>query len=167
MHGVTQLGFELPPPTFDFHAQDAAALVVLDDFFGEDERRGLLDSLGAAGAAAEPPGDAWERNTADDAHGSKTWGLKPGVLLSLAADPTPPMLEIQTRLVGGCPTFHFPCRSSGDTSELRLSCGQAHHRRVAVLYHECCYAGNCLRILLRWLFGVHRHMDTWERLSRD
>jgi len=97
------------------YGQDAAGLVVLDDFFGERERRGLLDSLGETGVAAPPQG-SWERNTADDAHGSKTWGLKAGVLLSLAADPTPAMLEIQSRLVCPLPPLPWGIPTAGGMS---------------------------------------------------
>ena len=75
--------------------------MVLDNFFGEAEREGLLSSLTGevAGPQQAPPEDRWARNTADCAHGSKTWGLRDEVLEELARNPTPAMLEIQTRLV--------------------------------------------------------------------
>lgn len=81
--------------------QDAANLVVLDDFFGESELKDFTQVLcGTADCpSAGPSEDRWERNTADDAHGSKTWGLQANYLQQLAQNPTPGMIEIQSRLV--------------------------------------------------------------------
>lgn len=83
-------------------------MVVLDDFFGEPERQGLLASLTGSScpdSTSGPPEDRWVRNTADDADAARTWGLRDEVLEALAAEPPPAMLEIQTRLaslfVGG------------------------------------------------------------------
>ena len=83
--------------------QDAANLVVLDSFFGAKELQGLLESLtGSSKSSATLLTQKWERNTADDAHGSKTWGLKADILQELTASPTEAMIEIQSRLVSAC-----------------------------------------------------------------
>lgn len=75
-------------------------MVVLDNFFGAKELQGLLQALtGSCKPPSNPPSQQWERNTADDAHGSKTWGLKADLLQELAANPTEAMIEIQSRLV--------------------------------------------------------------------
>ena len=80
--------------------QDTASLVVLDNFFGPRELCGLLESLaGTSQNAQGPPEDKWERNTADDVHGCKTWGLKAAVLQNLVEHPTEAMIEVQSRLV--------------------------------------------------------------------
>lgn len=81
--------------------QDSASLVVLDHFFGENERTGLLDALTGGGYdfKAAPPESRWERNTADDTSAARTWGLREDNLAKLAGQPPPAMLEIQTRLV--------------------------------------------------------------------
>ena len=87
--------------------------MVLDEFFGEEERLGLMGDLGAQnieergnlsdqnGIARkrDPDPKLWERNTADDAQASKTWGLKSGALDNLMEHPSHAMLEIQSRLV--------------------------------------------------------------------
>ena len=90
--------------------QDAAHVVVLDDFFGEAERESLLHSLtgseGGSCSSSGPSGSKWERNTADGAHAARTWGLREDALTELTANPTPAILEIQTRLVSSA-----PCRS--------------------------------------------------------
>lgn len=43
----------------------------------------------------------WERNTADGAHASRTWGLRTEVLAQMAATPSEAMVEILSRLVSG------------------------------------------------------------------
>ena len=87
--------------------QDAAHLVVLDDFFGEAERESLLHSLtgsdGGSCSSTGPTDSKWERNTADGAHASRTWGLREEALAELTSNPTPAILEIQTRLVSSAP----------------------------------------------------------------
>lgn len=75
---------------------------MLDDFFGPEELQSLLKSLTGSHSrhkSADPNQAKWERNTADDAHGTKTWGLKAEILHELDADPTSAMVEIQSRLV--------------------------------------------------------------------
>lgn len=80
--------------------QDTAHLVVLDKFFGEDERTGLLKAVnGDNSSGKELSEEFWERNTADGAHGSKTWGLKAKRLQKLSSEPNEAILEIQSRLV--------------------------------------------------------------------
>ena len=113
-------------------------MVVLDDFFGEAERESLLHSLtgseGGGCSSLGPSDSKWERNTADGAHASRTWGLREEALAELTANPTPAILEIQTRLVSSAPmqvtlTTCMQCTSSssackkGAASEiLQLNC---------------------------------------------
>ena len=108
--------------------QDAASLVVLDNFIGETELRGLLETLaGPDHSLGHPPQTKWERNTADDAHGSMTWGLKPEVLSQMNSEPTEAMVEVQSRLVGHAPdclghviSQALACRSlyTGETDQI-------------------------------------------------
>ncbi|KAK9804411.1 hypothetical protein WJX72_011538 [[Myrmecia] bisecta] len=80
---------------------DYAHIVVLDDFFGEDERVALLGFLTAPDwdHSRGPPADKWERATADGAGLPRSWGLKDSVLRQLAAgQPDAAMREVHSRL---------------------------------------------------------------------
>eukprot|EP00884_Botryococcus_braunii_P000585 jgi/Botrbrau1/10527/Bobra.7_1s0008.1 len=79
---------------------DYGHVVVLDDFFGEEERSEILAELTAPAwdHSQGPPPDKWERETADTAGADKTWGLRNEVLRRLLANPTRAMKEIQSRL---------------------------------------------------------------------
>ncbi|MEW5307344.1 MAG: hypothetical protein WDW36_009748 [Sanguina aurantia] len=95
---------------------DFASLVVLDDFFGEQERLSLLDFLTEAGWDHDqgPPSEQWERATADAALMPRTWGLKDDALRRFATASLPAKLEIQSRLCKLYPQFkviHMPSGS--------------------------------------------------------
>lgn len=62
------------------------------------------------GIVQGPPA-TWERETADTHTASRTWGLKDNVLRQLIEDPSPAMLEVNSRLAQMYPDFeiaHMP-----------------------------------------------------------
>lgn len=79
---------------------DYGHVVVLDDFFDEPIRAGLLDMLTEAGwdDAQGPPTHKWERQTADGAGLPRTWGLRDEVLQQLADSSSWAMKEVHSRL---------------------------------------------------------------------
>lgn len=95
---------------------------MLDDFFGEEERVGLLEAITGSKIDSDgsPPANKWERNTADDSHASKTYGLRAGVLRELEAKPPPVMLEIQTRLASFLDSDHDTVESVLPGTRLQL-----------------------------------------------
>ena len=52
-----------------------------------------------------PPAAKWERETADTHTASRTWGLRDHMLRQLAQEPSPAMLEINSRLAQMYPDF--------------------------------------------------------------
>eukprot|EP00051_Salpingoeca_urceolata_P019483 m.285193 g.285193 ORF g.285193 m.285193 type:complete len:372 (-) comp19430_c6_seq14:237-1352(-) len=92
---------------------DKSHLVVLDNFFSEDQRQGLM-------AILEPPDwvptkgpdpARWERKTCDSSGLPPTWGLKPMNIRALTSSPPRAVLEIQSRLAALYPEFdifHMP-----------------------------------------------------------
>lgn len=52
-----------------------------------------------------PPAAKWERETADTHTASRTWGLRDDVLRQLAEEPSPAMLEINSRLASMYPAY--------------------------------------------------------------
>ncbi|KAK9804412.1 hypothetical protein WJX72_011538 [[Myrmecia] bisecta] len=106
---------------------DYAHIVVLDDFFGEDERVALLGFLTAPDwdHSRGPPADKWERATADGAGLPRSWGLKDSVLRQLAAgqpdaamrEMPPPRLRSSVQRhsnLGNLPTADLQPSSDGD-----------------------------------------------------
>eukprot|EP01134_Creolimax_fragrantissima_P008319 CFRG8319T1 len=89
----------------DKQLANGSHVVVLDDFFTEEERKDLLDVMSVPGWDHRngPPHAKWERMTCDAAGLPPTWGLKQEVLDRLLGEdssgPPPEVVRcIQTRL---------------------------------------------------------------------
>ena len=87
-----------------------------------------------------PPGDKWERATADSAGASRTWGLRDCALRTLGEEPSRAVLEVQSRLAKLYPEYdivHMPAEhmqpDSGSTRDSRADDG---------LGHQCCATGD-------------------------
>mmetsp|Transcript_898 Transcript_898/g.3267 ORF Transcript_898/g.3267 Transcript_898/m.3267 type:complete len:376 (+) Transcript_898:52-1179(+) len=113
-------------PSGDSLRLDFSRLVVLDNFFGETERAGLLrllfqpsprgntpheghepDTVAAQEHAPDPPECSWERRTSDQAGLPESWGLKDWAMESVEQSCSDAVLEVQSRLCKLYPEFEI------------------------------------------------------------
>mmetsp|Transcript_11050 Transcript_11050/g.27900 ORF Transcript_11050/g.27900 Transcript_11050/m.27900 type:complete len:344 (+) Transcript_11050:177-1208(+) len=102
---------EAPPP--ENARISYSHVVVIDNFFDEEQRQQLQDAITHSGwdHRQGPPEDKWERRTCDGANLPPTWGLKTSVLDSLASGDVDAVTEIQSRLCMLYPEYdivHLP-----------------------------------------------------------
>lgn len=86
---------------------DAGHIAVLDDFLDPASVESIRVWLGIEGASPTPTGEKWERSTADDATGARTWGLKAAALRQLEASPPTGVVEFNSRIVKLFPGVHI------------------------------------------------------------
>jgi len=79
---------------------DTGRIVVIDDFFGEDERKGIMNLLAPEDWDHKkgPPTDKWERVLSDKPGLTQSMGLSGHALEELCESKDRALLEIQTRL---------------------------------------------------------------------
>ncbi|KAK3272238.1 hypothetical protein CYMTET_19455 [Cymbomonas tetramitiformis] len=79
---------------------DCSSLVVLDNFFGEDQRSSLYDLITEDdwGNQETPPPGKWDRSTVDLDGLPGSWGLSDAALEALVNDRHPAILEVQSRI---------------------------------------------------------------------
>lgn len=97
------------------------------------------------GLTQAPPEDKWERETADSAGASRTWGLRDGVLRALGEAPSQAVLEVQSRLAKLYPEYdivHMPAehmQPSSGVAQGSADAGLDHCQRSEA---EHCTAGS-------------------------
>lgn len=106
---------------------DAAHLVVLDGFLDDASCASIFQRLAGDAPGPAPPGDRWERRTADSPSAPLSWGLTDAAMAALESHPPAGVTELLSRLAVLYPELevcHQPSSEAAGALHAASACGR-------------------------------------------